>query len=296
MKRLLHDPLIHFLAIGALLFGFYWFTADQAVSETNNRITLGAGEIEQMRAIFVRQRQRPPTEEELNGLIHARVYEEVLYREALAMGLDKDDTIIKRRLTQKFEFLMEDLTDLGNPSEAELAAFFKQHGDRYQVPGRLSFVHVYFSNANRGKSAEHEAKRDLARLRNGAPPAAAEEMGDSFLLERAYKQIMPEEIDKIFGPGFAAQLAKAPLREWQGPIASGYGLHLVRIDEHEAPRASALDPVREQVKRDWLDGRRQQLKETAFKKFRERYEIVVDDNALRAALVAHRGSVQESNQ
>jgi hypothetical protein len=220
----------------------------------------------------------------------------VLYREALAMGLDKDDTIIKRRLAQKFEFLMEDLTDLGNPSEAELAAFFKQYGDRYQVPGRLSFVHVYFSNAKRGKSAEQEAKKDLARLRNGAPAAAAEEMGDAFLLEHAYKQITPEEIDKIFGPGFAAQLAKAPLREWQGPIASGYGLHLVRIDERDVSRASALDPVSEQVKRDWLDGRRQQLKETAFKKLRERYEVVVDDNALRAALVAQRGSVQESNQ
>jgi hypothetical protein len=296
MKRLLHEPLIHFLAIGALLFGFYRFTADQAVPETGNRIIFGAGDVEQTRAIFIRQRQRPPTEDELNGLINARVYEEVLYREALVMGLDKDDTIIKRRLAQKFEFLMEDLTDLGNPSEAELAAFFKQHGDRYQVPGRMSFVHVYFSNAKRGKSAEQEAKKDLVRLRNGAPPAAAEEMGDAFLLDHAYKQITPEEIDKIFGPGFAGQLAKAPLLEWQGPIASGYGLHLVRIDEHEVSRASALDLVREQVKRDWLDGRRRQLKETAFKKLRERYEVVADDNALRAAMVAHRGSVQESDQ
>jgi hypothetical protein len=296
MKRLLHEPLIHFLAIGALLFGFYRFTADQAVPEAGNRIIFGAGDVEQMRAIFIRQRQRPPTEEELSGLINARMYEEVLYREALAIGLDKDDTIIKRRLAQKFEFLMEDLTDLGNPSEGELAAFFKQYGDRYQVPGRLSFVHVYFSNAKRGQSAEQEAKKDLVRLRSGAPAAAAEEMGDAFLLEHAYKQIPPEEIDKIFGPGFAAQLAKAPLREWQGPIASGYGLHLVRIDERDVSRASALDPVREQVKRDWLDGRRRQLKETAFKKLRERYEVVVDDNALRAALVARSGSVQESDQ
>jgi hypothetical protein len=296
MKRLLHEPLIHFLAIGALLFGFYRFTANQAVPEASNRITFGAGDVEQMRAVFIRQRQRPPTQEELNGLINARVNEEVFYREALAMGLDKDDTIIKRRLAQKFEFLMEDLTDLGNPSEAELAAFFKQHGDRYQVPGRLSFVHVYFSSAKRGKSAEQEAKKDLVRLRNGAAPATAEEMGDTFLLEHAYKQTTPEEIDKIFGPGFAAQLAKAPLREWHGPIASGYGLHLVRIGEHEAARASALDLVRDQVKRDWLDAKRAQIKESAFKKLRERYEVFIDEAAFRATAIAERDVAWESRR
>jgi hypothetical protein len=296
MKRLLHEPLIHFLAIAALLFGFYRFAPNQAVFETGNRITFGAGDVEQMLAVFIRQRQRPPTQEELNGLINARVNEEVFYREALAMGLDKDDTIIKRRLAQKFEFLMEDLTDLGNPSEAELAEFFKQHGDRYQVPGRLSFVHVYFSNAKRGKSAEQEAKKDLVRLRNGAPPAAAEEMGDTFLLEHAYTQTTPEEIDRIFGPGFAAQLAKTPLREWQGPIASGYGLHLVRIDQHEASRASVLDLVRDQVKRDWLDAKRSQIKESTFKKLRERYEVFIDEAAFRATVIAERDVAQESRK
>jgi hypothetical protein len=266
------------------------------VPEAGNRIIFGAGDVEQMRAVFIRQRQRPPTEEELNGLINARVNEEVFYREALALGLDKDDTIIKRRLAQKFEFLMEDLTDLGNPSEAELAEFFNQHGDRYQVPGRLSFVHVYFSNAKRGKSAEQEAKKDLVRLRNGAPAAAAEEMGDTFLLEHSYKQTTPEEIDTIFGPGFAAQLGKTPLREWQGPIASSYGLHLVRIDEHEASRASALDLVRDQVKRDWLDAKRSQIKEAAFKKLRERYEVFIDEVAFRTTVIAERDVAQESRK
>jgi hypothetical protein len=296
MKRLLHDPLIHFLTIGAILFGFYRFTANPAVPKTDNRITFGAGEIEQMRAIFVRQRQRPPTEEEMKGLVAARVHEEVLYREALAMGLDRDDTIVRRRLAQKLEFLTDDLSDPGNPSETELAAFFKEQGERYQTPGRLSFVHVYFSAGKRGKKVEQDARNDLARLHRGASTLAIDAIGDAFLLEHEYKQTALEEIDKIFGSGFAAELIKVPLHQWRGPIASGYGLHLVKVDEHEGSRSAALALVREQVKRDWLDAKRRELKEATFKKLRERYEIVVDDNAFRGAIVAHGGSVQESDR
>ena len=293
MKKLVREPLVHFLVIGAVLFGVYRMPGDRAGPGTSNRIVVSAGDIEQMRAIFRRQWHRPPTEEELKEFIAARVQEEVLYREALTMGLERDDTIVRRRLAQKFEFLMEDLSDLGEPTDAELTAFFKEHGDRYQVPGRLTFVHVYFSVGKRGKKTERDAKNDLARLRAGAP--AAEEMGDAFLLEYAYKQATPEEIAKVFGPGFAAQLTETPVREWHGPIASAYGLHLVKVDEHETSRASALDAVREQVKRDWLDARRRQIKDSALKKLMERYEVVVDDKSLRAAVIAH-GSAAGSDR
>ena len=296
MKRLLHEPLIHFLAIGALLFGFYRFTANPPAPETSNRITFGAGEIEQMRAIFMRQRQRPPTQDEMKGLLAARVHEEVLYREALAIGLDRDDTIIKRRLAQKFEFLVEDLSDPGRPTDAELAKFLSEHDERYRVPGRLSFAHIYFSAGKRGARVERDAQKDLVRLRGGVSTAAIEEMGDAFLLEHAYKHVTAQEIEKIFGPGFAAHLIKVPLREWHGPIASGYGLHLVRVEEHETPHAATLDAVREKVKKDWLDARRRQLKEAAFKKLRDRYEVVVDNNALHTAVIAQASSAQGSGQ
>lgn len=296
MKQLFREPLVHFLIIGSLLFGLYRLPAREAPSQPSNRINITAGDIEQMRAIFIRQRQRPPTEEELKGFINARVYEEVLYREALAMGLDRDDTIVRRRLAQKFEFLTDDLSDPGNPSEAELAAFFKEHGDRYQVLGRLSFAHIYFSAGKRGKRVEQDAKDDLARLRGGAPSAGIEEMGDAFLLEHEYKRIALDEIDKIFGAGFAAELTKIPLGEWQGPIASGYGMHLVKVANRETSRVSALNAVREQVKQDWLDAKRRQIKEAAFRKLRERYEVVIDEPAFRATVIAQRGGAQESDQ
>jgi len=277
---------MHFLLIGGLLFGLFSLRGNQTPGEASNRIHITAGEIEQMLATFVGQRLRPPSEEEMKGLISARVQEEVLYREALGMGLDRDDTIVRRRLAQKLEFLMEDLSELGSPTDAELIAFLNEHGDRYQVPGRLSFEHIYFSVGQRGKRAEQDAKNDLARLRAGAPAAAVNQMGDAFLLEYVYKQSAREEIEKVFGPGFAGELAKLPLREWQGPIASGYGVHLVRVEEHEMSHASGLESVREQVKRDWLDARRSQLKEAAIKKLRERYEVVIDDKSLRAAVLA----------
>jgi peptidyl-prolyl cis-trans isomerase C len=295
MKTLIREPLVHFLLLGGILFGIYRLPA-RNVSATDNRITITAGDIEQMRAIFFRQRQRPPTEEELKGFINTRVDEEVLYREALAMGLDRNDTIVRRRLAQKLEFLTDDLSDPGNPAEAELAAFFKEQGERYQMPSRLSFVHVYFSAGKRGKRVEQDARNDLARLHRGASTLAIDAMGDAFLLEHEYKEMALDEIDKIFGSGFAAELTKVPLRQWQGPIASGYGMHLVKVDKHEGSHAMAFDLVREQVKRDWLDVRRRQLKEAAFKELRERYEVVVDDNAVRAAMVAHRGNIQERDQ
>jgi peptidyl-prolyl cis-trans isomerase C len=295
-RQVFREPLAQFLAIGAIFFAVYRLPGSESLSASNNRIAIGAGEIEQSRAMFVKQRQRPPTEEELRGLIDARVQEEVLYREALAMGLDQDDTIIKRRLAQKLEFLNEDLSDAVVPTDAQLSAYFTENGERYQAPSRLSFVHVYFSTAKRGQKAEHDAKNVLVRLRTGAPASAVEEMGDMFLLDYAYKEVLPEDIEKVFGRSFAEELVKLPEREWHGPIVSGYGLHLIKVSERQTLRASTLDTVREQVKRDWLEARRRHIKEQTFKKLRERYEVVIDDKALRERVIARNDGTRETGK
>jgi parvulin-like peptidyl-prolyl isomerase len=296
VKQLFREPLVQFLLIGAVLFGLYRLPGRDSVPASNSRITIGAGEIEQLRAMFMKQRQRPPTEEELRELIDASVQEEVLYREALAMGLDRDDTIVKRRLAQKLEFLTEDLSDAGVPTEPQLAAYFAEHGERYQTPSRLSFVHVYFSTAKRGQRTERDAKNELARLRAGVSASAAEEMGDMFLLDYAYKEVVPADIEKVFGEGFAEEVVKLPELQWHGPIVSGYGLHLVKVSERLTSRAAGLDAVREQVKRDWLDTQRRQIKEATFKKLRERYEVVVDDNAVRERVIARSDGTEARNQ
>jgi len=292
VKQIFREPLLQFLLIGAVLFGLYRLPFSDSVSPSNNRIIIGAGEIEQLRAMFMKQRQRPPTEEELRGLIDAQVHEEVLYREALVMGLDRDDTIVKRRLAQKLEFLTEDLSDAGSPTDTQLAAYFAEHGERYQTPSSLSFVHIYFSTAKRGQRAEQDARNGLARLRAGVSASAAEKMGDMFLLDYDYIQVMPEDIEKVFGQSFAEELVKLPAREWHGPIVSGYGLHLVKVSERLTSRASAMDAVREQVKRDWLEAQRRQIKESTFKKLRERYEVVIDDKAVRERVIAQSDSAE----
>jgi len=212
------------------------------------------------------------------------------------MGLDRDDTIVKRRLAQKLEFLTEDLSDAGVPTDTQLAAYFAEYGERYQMPSRLSFTHVYFSTAKRGQRAERDAKSDLARLRAGASALAAEEMGDMFLLDYAYKEIVPADIEKVFGKGFAEEVVKLPDLQWHGPIVSGYGLHLVKVSERLTSRAAGLDAVREQVKRDWLDTQRRQIKEATFKKLRERYEVVIDDKAVRERVIAQSNGAEVREQ
>lgn len=296
MKRLLREPLVQFLLVGAMMFGFYRLAGGDSVPAANNHIAVGAGEIEQLRAIFVRQRLRPPTEEELGGLIDAYVREEVLYREALAMGLDRDDTIVKRRLAQKIEFLTEDLSEPGSPTDEQLAAFFKEHAERYQPPSRLSFIHVYFSTAKRGQGAEQDSRNDLVRLRKGVPAAVLDELGDMFLLDSNYKDAAPEEVEKVFGPSFTQELVKLPEREWHGPLVSGYGLHLVKISDRRTEGAPLLDDVRGQVKQDWIEAQRRSIKEETFQKMRQRYQVVIDDKAVRARVIAQHDGIPGQNQ
>jgi peptidyl-prolyl cis-trans isomerase C len=280
-RQVCREPLVQFLAIGAILFAIYRLPGSESVPWSSNRIAIGAGEVEQLRAMFIKQRQRPPTEEELRELIDARIQEEVLYREALAMGLDRDDTIVKRRLAQKLEFLTEDLTDIGTPTEAQLAAFFAEHGERYQTANQISFVHIYFSTAKRGEGAVRDAKDDLARLRANGEASRIDEMGDAFLLEYDYRRLLPQDIEKIFGQSFAEKVLKLSEREWNGPLASGYGLHLVKVSERLTGPASTLDAVREQVTRGWLDDQRRQIKTITLKKLRDRYDIFIDNEAVR---------------
>lgn len=210
------------------------------------------------------------------------------------MGLDRDDTIVKRRLAQKLEFLTEDLSAAGQPTDAQLTAFFSEHGERYQIPSRLSFDHIYFSTVKRGQRAEDDAKNDLARLRAGVPASSLNEVGDMFLLDYAYNQVTPADIEKVFGKGFSEAVVKLPENEWRGPIGSGYGIHLVKINQRVTSRAANFAAVREQVTRDWLEAQRRQIKQATFKKMRERYEVIIDDKALRARVIAQNNGEEET--
>jgi hypothetical protein len=284
MRTLLREPLLHFLLLGAALFGVYGLARDRAPHRTD-QIVVPQSQIEQLVIGFTRAWQRPPTVEELTGLIEDRIREEVLYREAMAMGLDRDDTIVRRRLRQKLEFLIPDLaSQLASPSEHELEAYLDQHADTYREEPTTSFEQVFFDRERRGTSAWADAESALTRL-NGPHGSAVnpDTVGDASLLPIELTRSGESEVARLFGGTFGQRLVEMPLGRWAGPLESSYGLHVVLVRERMPARIPELPKVREGVLRDLLAERRQQALDAAYAKFRARYTVAVEPLAVARA-------------
>ncbi len=270
------EPLVHFLVLGALLFGLFALVNDVASSKSANRIEITSADVERLREVWTKQWNRPPTETELKGLINSHIREEVLYREGLALGLDQNDTIIRRRLAQKMEFLAEDLADQVKPTDQELKRYFNRNQDQYLLPASFSFTHVYFSTDRRGSAAERDARRLLAQLQTtDAVALPVSDHGDRFMLQYDFVRKTEQEVAKLFGRHFAEQLLEVQVGSWQGPIESGYGLHLVRIHDKVEPRLPDLTEVRDRVHSDLASERRRETNKQIYERLKARYEIVV---------------------
>jgi PPIC-type PPIASE domain len=274
MRKLIREPLFHFLLLGAVIF----FIADRSRSiavPSGKKIVVTQSQIESIVVGFSRTWMRPPTKEELQGLVNDYVRDEVLYREARTMGLDQDDVIVRRRMRQKFEFLAEDLAArTGPPSDQELEAYLRQHADKYSEEASFSFEHIFLSREKRGASADAEATAMLARLSGKA--IDIEKLGDAFLLPSRFEKTSAGETARLFGEKFAKELNKTQLGTWTGPIESSYGLHLVRVNGRIPEVAPSLANVRESVLRDLLSDRRKQELDTQYEKLRARYTVVVE--------------------
>jgi hypothetical protein len=288
--RLLRDPLLHFVLLGALLSLIYvaangFFPADDA-----RRIEIGRPEIDLLAGVFERQWGRPPRPDELQGLIRARVREEVLYREALAVGLDRDDAVVRRRMVQKMEMLSQDVALLADPTDAELRSFHAGHLDDYRVPPRITFSHVYLNVDRRGReAAEEAARRLLAGLRaEDPPPASAPERGDRIMIEIDQALRTPDDVRQSFGDRFAEELFDLQ-PGWHGPIASSYGVHLVNVIERVAGRVRPLDEIRDRVVSDFDRMRRERANEALYEGLVGRYEVVIDGETLPPRVAPCRG-------
>ncbi|MEE9180616.1 MAG: peptidylprolyl isomerase [Vicinamibacteria bacterium] len=275
LKKLMREPLAHFVLLGAGLFA--WSALWGQPGTRNERIVVTEAHVSRLIEIFGRTWQRPPTERELQGLVDEHIKEEILYREALAMGLDRDDTIIRRRLRQKMEFLYEDLAAQNDPADEELEAYLAEHVERFRIEGPLSFAHVYISIDRRGDKAIDDAKALLARL-NRDPEASGDvaSLGDRLPLPSGYESTTASDIAKMFGRAFAERVSGLPIGEWSGPVESGYGLHLVRVSERSEDRLPELAEVREAVTRDWRVREREQTNDELFRQLREKYHVVVE--------------------
>jgi hypothetical protein len=274
LRGILREPLVHFAVLGAGLFALSGLTGGEAGRP--DEIVVTAGRIEHLAVGWTRARQRPPTVEELDGLIEDHVREEVLYREALALGLDRDDTVVRRRLRQKMEFVTEEIA-LEEPTEAELQAFLGANAGEFREPSRFSFRHVYLSPDRRGPAARADAGRLLAVLAGGgaAAPQGAD-LGDPSLLEPEYAAVTARDAEGLFGPEFAARLPALPVGSWAGPVASAYGLHLVLVRERTGDVLPVLDEVRPAVRREWLAARRRESGEALYRRLLSRYRVSVE--------------------
>jgi hypothetical protein len=284
LSRWPREPLVHFLALGVALFALNALIArGDTAAEADRRVAVTEVEVRWLRDTWQSRWQRPPTETELRGLVDDYVRQEVLYREALAMGLDRDDEVIRRRMVQKIEFLTSDLASQVQPTETQLQAYFQENLDRYRIPERRSFAHVYFNLDQRGEAALGDAEQLLAELRS-APPGAVRpaELGDRFMLRHEYPLQREQDVSRIFGQRFAAALFELEPGAWRGPIPSGYGAHLAYVREIEEPRVPGLDMVRGNVLQDYGSWLREQANDAMLAGVRSRYTVEIDEAAIRA--------------
>jgi hypothetical protein len=277
--KLFKEPLLHFLLIGAVLFLLYGWRGNSVsmpggqAGTSTAQIVVSRDALDQMNNLFAKTWQRPPTEEEQKGLIEDIVRNEIYYREAIAMGLDRDDEVLRRRLRLKMEFILEDISAQVEPTDEDLRAFMKKHPERYLFDPQVSFRQVYVNADKRGRNAGTDAMEILAKLNAGADP---DTVGDSFLLESEVKLSPLWDISKQFGEQFSRKLLELKPDTWTGPVQSGFGLHLVFVRKRAGGRLPELKEVREVVKRDWTFERQKELKDAAYAKLRERYVVIVE--------------------
>ena len=277
IKRWLREPLLHFLVIGIAVFAVSaYMHRGRGGFESSRQITLSLDELAQMEMYFESQWHRQPTPAEFQAMVEDKVREEVLYREALAIGLDKDDTIVKRRMAQKMQFLAEDVAAAHEPSVAELKVWFEKNNDKFALPSRISFRHLYFSPDKRGKNAQEDATKAIAKIA-GQPEDSklAASLADQFMFQDYYGDRAPSAIAKEFGPPFAVAVEKLKPGSWRGPIESGYGWHLVFVDTVIPGRIPAFEEIEPDVKTAWLGDQKATAWQKAYAEMRAKYTVLL---------------------
>lgn len=273
--RWLKEPLLHFLIIGAGIFLLFNQVGDTDI-ERQDQIIVSAEDIQQLSALWEKRWRRPPTSSELDGLIKAHVREEVLYREALALGLEQNDTVVRRRMAQKMEFLFQDITESAPPNDEELEAYLQANQDRFRESARFSFMHVYLSaeqGATQGRERAQQLLNDLRLQGDKADPVS---VSDLFMFGNYFDNRSAPEIARMLGPDFAVALSGQPVNEWLGPVESAYGLHLIYIHERSTPRLPPLAEIRNRVLTELQYERQEKANEAMFDALQSRYQIVIE--------------------
>ena len=281
IARLLREPLLQFLALGAALFALHGLVGKRS-TEAPEKIVVSASRIANLGDGFARTWRRSPNEQELQGLIEDYIRDEVFYREGRAAGLDRDDVIIRRRVRQKMEFLAEDMS-VPEPSDQQLAAYLASNPERFRAEDQFTFHQVFLSATRRANTIESDSKQVASILARADGAVDATVLGDPFLLGEEFRGVSPSKLTSIFGADFSKQIAAMEKGRWQGPISSGFGQHFVFISERISGGSPLLDAVRPAVRREWASAQRLEAERRLYVSLRERYEIVVEMPSAKAA-------------
>ena len=277
-RKVFREPLVHFILIGGLIYLAYALTLPDKVEPDQREVRVTANEIQWLEDSWQKRWNRAPTSKELQGLIKAYVRETVLYREALAMGLDKDDTIIRRRLAQKLEFLSQDLLQPPDPSERELRTFFDEHSEQFRGPELLTLTHVFFDPDKRGDKTLKDAVAAKTGLPHDGNLSGIENVpGDRFMLQSYYPERSNAELSKLFGSGFADSVFKLEPKQWHGPVLSAYGAHLVFIHDLQVSPAPKFASLKEKVRSAWEKQRRSELNRKFIERLLARYTVTIEE-------------------
>lgn len=285
LRRILKEPLLHFLMLGVVLFSGYGLLS-KSDGSSSGKIIVSQGQLDSLTLLFSRTWQRLPTDEEMQGLVRDYVRDEVLYREGMARGLDRDDEIIRRRVVQKLKFVTES-ADIGEPSDQQLQAYLDAHPAKFATEPRWSFRLVYLDPKRREKTLSTDVEQILGELNNSQGDVSWSNLGDPTTLPLEIADASTNDIRNTFGVDFAVSLAKLLKGSWEGPITSEFGILLVEVTDRTEQRIPGLNEIRDAVKRDWELARRTEMSEAFYQNLLAHYEVTIEPaQALNSATAA----------
>ena len=281
LVRLCKEPLIQFLLIGICIYGAYGLFGTAQEEESRSTVVVDANRINGFAAQWHSRWNRPPTRAELDGVINQYLREEILYRQAVILGLNEDDPVTRRRMAQKLEFLTSDLARAVEPTDVELETWFQENVDEFRSPDLLTFTQIFFDPDVRDETTLDDANAVLAKLRQaGVPDPVRLEAGDQLMLQNYFQSATEMEIRKQLGDGFATAVVELEPGMWHGPVLSGFGVHLVYVFEWlPAPTPNLVD-MRPVVLEAWQAAQSEDFNEKFYEALKGRYDIIIDDSGL----------------
>ena len=281
-QSILHEPLLHFIVIGGLLF-LFTFLKSGGTADTGHQIHVNSAELAVLRSGFERDNGRTPDDAELQELIDGFVRTEVCVREARAVGLDRDDQLIRDHLRSKYEMLLDDGSQPPDPTDEQLQAYLAAHPDRYRTEDSVRFMQIYLDPLARGTETELDAHLLLEQLSGEENPGTVQALSDPGPLPASLPLVAISEVGWQFDTDFADAVAVLPVGQWGGPVESSYGLHLVLVQEHLSGRPLELAEIREDVERDWIYDQLQARLDERMAEVLKQYTVTVDELPLASA-------------